>query len=161
MHTLESLAARLVALEEQAARDLAASSRAEDLYLAASSCGVDLLKSAGFSSPPPSDEDGLSATPETPSPGPTPLCPACGASASICADSTETTAVMKRLSALETVVLALQSSRYMPTEYARREPAPAVGWMQSLSGAQRSPERVPERGSDPVVCSTGSMPIRG
>lgn len=150
MHTLESLAARIEALEEMAAKDLAASGRE-----------ADLLKSAGFSSPPPDAEGGLSSTSETPSPGPNPLCPACGASALPCADATETSAVMKRLSALETAVLALQSSRYMPAEYARRDPVPAVASMQLFLGAQQSPARVPERGIDPVVCSTGSMPIRG
>lgn len=73
----------------------------------------------------------------------------------------ETNSIMERLSVLEMAVLALQSSRRMPMEYARREPVPAVGWMQSFSATRQSPERVPERGSDPVVCSTGSMPIRG
>ncbi len=154
MLTLESLSARVDALEKQAAIGLSADVGADQL-----------LKSAGFSSPQQGDEDGLSSTPEPPSPGPNPLCPACGASVHPRIDDAtpnqETNSIMERLSVLEMAVLALQSNRRMPMEYARRDPVPAVGWMQSFSATRQSPERVPERGSDPVVCSTGSMPIRG
>lgn len=117
------------------------------------------------SSPESGGEVGSSSTPKIPDPGPNPLCPACGALAHPRIDATandqEMTALTKRLLSLETAVLALQSSRCMPMGYARRDPVPAVGWMQSFSVTQQSPERAPERGSDPVVCSTGSMPIHG